>query len=223
MNNKKDEKSIIDLIHLVKKKLNDLRIDDSLNDPKLKEAFRRAKPVHWSELTEDEQEAYLIEQAEATQEFDREQKILKFKQLFQTIMKATCDKSDLRLFTTAKELLEFVVKYESNPSSVSNYEWNRFVTVSFTEFEALLLAAGKEEKPTETEAETNDKHGEDTLYDRVIKRCKNNPVICVILICLVVLGGLGFATDSYNKIYTSWIKPNLSPMIEIDPNTVHIN
>lgn len=151
MSSNKNEKSIRNLIRLTKKELKDLRIHDLLADPKLEEAFRRAKPKHWSELTEDERKAQAKEQAEAEQEFVREQKILRVKELFQSIMKAKCDEPNSKLFTTAEELLEFVVKYESSPSSVSNYEWNRFETILLTRLESLLQADGKEEEPTETD------------------------------------------------------------------------
>ncbi len=154
MSSNKNEKSIRNLIRLTKKELKDLRIHDLLADPKLKEAFRRAKPKHWSELTEDERKAQAKEQAEAEQEFVREQKILRVKQFFQSIMKAKCDEPNSRLFTTAEELLEFVVKYESSPSSVSNYEWNKFETILLTRLESLLQADGKEEEPTEAEQDT---------------------------------------------------------------------
>ncbi len=92
----------------MKKKLKDLRIHDLLADPKLNEAFRRAKPKHWSELTKDEREAQAKEQAEAEQEFVREQRILRVKRVFQSIMEAKCDESNSRLFTTAEELLESI-------------------------------------------------------------------------------------------------------------------
>ncbi|MCK4829719.1 hypothetical protein KA005_79075 [bacterium] len=135
----------------MKKELKDLRIHDLLDDPKLKEAFRRAKPKHWSELTEDEREAQAKEQAEAEQEFVREQRFLRVKRVLQSIIEAKCNEPNSRLFTTAEELLEFVVKYESSPSSVSNYEWNKFETILLTRLESLLQADGKEEEPTETE------------------------------------------------------------------------
>ena len=135
----------------MKKELKDLRIHDLLDDPKLKEAFRRAKPKHWSELTEDEREAQAKEQAEAEQEFIREQRILRVKRVLQLIIEAKCNEPNSRLFTTAEELLEFVVKYESSPSSVSNYEWNKFETILLTRLESLLKVDGKEEEPTETE------------------------------------------------------------------------
>ncbi len=135
----------------MKKELKDLRIHDLLDDPKLKEAFRRAKPKHWSELTEDEREAQAKEQAEAEQEFVREQRILRVKRVLQSIIEAKCNEPNSRLFTTAEELLEFVVKYESSPSSVSNYEWNKFETILLTRLESLLKVDGKEEEPTETE------------------------------------------------------------------------
>ena len=160
MSSNKNEKSIRNLIRLTKKELKDLRIHDLLADPKLEEAFRRAKPKHWSELTEDERKAQAKEQAEAEQEFVREQKILRVKELFQSIMKAKCDEPNSKLFTTAEELLEFVVKYESSPSSVSNYEWNRFETILLTRLESLLQADGKEEERTETETDTKREPGE---------------------------------------------------------------
>lgn len=138
----------------MKKELKDLRIHDLLDDPKLKEAFRRAKPKHWSELTEDEREAQAKEQAEAQQEFVREQRILRVKRVLQSIIEAKCNEPNSRLFTTAEELLEFVVKYESSPSSVSNYEWNKFETILLTRLESLLQVDGKEEEPTETEQDT---------------------------------------------------------------------
>jgi len=146
MSSNKNEKTIRNLIRLTKKELKDLRFHDILADPKLNEAFRRAKPKHWSELTEDERESQAKEQAKAEQQFVREQKILKVKRFLQSIMKVKCVEPNSNLFTTAEELLEFVVKYESSPSSVSNYEWNRFETVLLVRLESLLLAEGKETK-----------------------------------------------------------------------------
>jgi len=67
MSSNKNQESIRNLIRLTKKGLKDLRIHDLLADPKLEEAFRRVKPKHWSELTEDEREAQAKEQAEAEQ------------------------------------------------------------------------------------------------------------------------------------------------------------
>ena len=120
---------------------------DSLK--KLEPGWKSIKAITPDELTEDEQKAMAKEQAEAEQEFVREQRILRIKQFLQTIIDYKSDDPNSKLFTTAEELLEFVVQYESKPSDVSNYEWNRFETILLTKCKALLNA--------ESEAETKPK------------------------------------------------------------------
>lgn len=141
-------KSVEELFSLVGKELKDLRIRDILEE--LQPLWKHTKPKCYSELTEAERKAYDKEQVELQQELEREQRILKIKQFLQTIIKAKSNDPDSKLFRTAEELLEFVVRYESNPSSVSNYEWNRFETILLTRCEALLQTEVKE-KPEETE------------------------------------------------------------------------
>lgn len=222
MSSNKNEKSIRNLIRLTKKELKDLRIHDLLADPKLEEAFRRAKPKHWSELTEDERKAQAKEQAEVEQEFVREQKILRVKELFQSIMKAKCDEPNSKLFTTAEELLEFVVKYESSPSSVSNYEWNRFETILLTRLESLLQADGKEEEQTETEPDTKSDMGNateptvSTRYERYIRCFKEHKVFSIILVVAIIIIAFGHFTDALEKIRNFWFKSNSSPKLEMN-------
>ncbi len=152
-----NKKSVEELVRLVGKELKDLRIRDSLRE--LQPLWERAKPKRWDEFTEDEQKAMAKEQAEAGREFIREQRFLRVKRFLQSIIKAKSDDANSKLFTTAEEILEFVVQYESNPSSVSSYEWNRLETILLTRCEALLKAELKAEQEhpdiaTETELNT---------------------------------------------------------------------
>lgn len=150
-----NEKLAEELCQSIGKELKDLRIKDMMRE--LQPQWKCTQPKHPDELTEDEQRAQAKEQAEAKREFVRGQRLLSIKQFLQSIIKAKSNDPNSKLFTTAEEILEFVVQYESNPSSVSNYKWNRFETVLLTRCEALLKAESKsEETPAETGRENKD-------------------------------------------------------------------
>ncbi len=147
-----NKKSVEELVRLVGKELKDLRIRDSLRE--LQPLWKHVKPKRLSEATEAERKAYEKEQVELQREHEREQRFLRVKRFLQSIIKAKSDEPNSKLFITAEELLDFVVRYESNPSSVSNYEWNRFETILLTRCEALLKAELNrqiKEEPTETD------------------------------------------------------------------------
>ncbi len=148
MRNKKKkaniEESVEELVRLVENELKDLRFRDILANQQ--PLWERAKPKRWDELTEEEQETLAKEQSEAEQEFIRGKKFLIIKQFLQSIIKAKGDDPNSELSIKAEELLEFVVKYESNSSSVSNYEWNRFESIFLPKFEALLKTEQKRQQ-----------------------------------------------------------------------------
>ncbi len=201
-----NKKSVEELVRLVSKELKDLRIRDSLRE--LQPLWERAEPKRWDELTEDEQNAIAKEQAEAEREFIREQRFLRVKRFLQLIIKAKSDNPNSKLFTTAEEMLEFVVQYESNPSSVSSYEWNRFQTILLTRCESLLnveLKAEQEqpEKPAE-KADKQDKATTTSQPDSIIgdtwtifgipinvkklrTKLKSHPILLICFLSLIVI------------------------------------
>lgn len=146
------EESVEELFQSLQETKN-LRVRDKLRE--LQPKWEQAKAKRWDELTDDERREQAKEQAEAEREDIREQELFKIKQVFQTIIDSKSDDPNSNLFTTAEELLEFVVKYESEPSSVSNYEWNRFESVLLTRFESLFKAEIKvEQEQSDREAGT---------------------------------------------------------------------
>jgi hypothetical protein len=100
-------------------------------------AFMVSKPIE--ELSEDEQAALEGEQELAKQQFEREQKIAMLRSFLQIGIKLKSDDPNSELFRTAKELLDIVDKYESEPSSVSKYEQNKYGT-GISRYKELLFA-----------------------------------------------------------------------------------
>jgi hypothetical protein len=186
------EKLVEDLVRSMRKELKDLRIIDRLRE--LQPLWKRAKPKRWEEFTEDEQKALGKEQAEHQQEYEREQRLLKVKRFLQSIIDAKSDAPNSKLFITAEELLEFVVQYETNPSSVSNCEWNRFETILVTRCEALLKAEIKaQQEHSDREAEI-DRNTKTTIYAIIIIF-----MMILIFVLLVHIGPLSWFKNHPNS------------------------
>lgn len=152
------EESVQNIVRLIKKQFNDMRMSDSLNklEPQWKLAIRKGKknPNKTKRNIQDKKQAQLHK------EHIREQRFEIIHQGLQELKEITCDNISLELFKTIEEIQEFAVKYESEPSSVSNQDWNRFerIVLSNLEFQLKTELVEKEKQddlPTLTEDEAN--------------------------------------------------------------------
>ena len=130
--------------------------------------YKAAKPTSFAELSEDDQAALAQSQTQAVQQSERERRCARIRGFLQIGIRANSHDPNSELFRTAKELQDTVDRCESDPSSLSSYERNKFKT-GMLRYRELLKAEFKSgQEPGETDA----RHGKigflQELRDEVI-------------------------------------------------------
>ncbi|MHC4159829.1 MAG: hypothetical protein ACYSSO_12205 [Planctomycetota bacterium] len=144
---------------------------------KLNKMLRRGQPQRLDELTEAQRKAYDKAQLQDYREVKRKQKWQEIREFLQIGIDIERDDPNPELFRTAKELLDIVDRAETEPSSVSKYEQQKFCT-GLDRYIALLKAELKvEQEQLDIEVETGlddiDKHII-LIYQGAEKQAKNN-------------------------------------------------
>jgi hypothetical protein len=113
------------------------------------EAFAAA-PTSYDDMTEEDWQKEHEAQIEGERQLKHEAKFNKVRKFLNIGIEAKRDDPDSKLFQTATELLDFVDRCESDPSSVNRYERKKFRTALIRYKELLKGEATSAEKPAET-------------------------------------------------------------------------
>ena len=121
--------------------------------PEEEEAFAAA-PASYDDMTEEDWQKEYEARKEMERQLKHEAKFNKIRKFLNIGIECKRDDPDSKLFQTATELLYFVDRCESDPSSVNRYERMKFRTALITYKELLKGEATSAEKPTEKERKT---------------------------------------------------------------------
>lgn len=120
--------------------------------PEEEEAFAAAPT--YDDMTEEDWQKEYEARKDFEQQHKNEVKFNKLRKFLHIGIEAKRDDPDSELFRTSKELLDFVDRCESDPSSVRSYEGKKFRTALITYKELLKGEATSAEKPAETKRNT---------------------------------------------------------------------